>query len=77
MLCHSLLYSWVTQFYAYRHSFLNTLFHYGLSQEIGYSSLCCTVPSLFRTAVLIHGTPEDTAPQILDLNVRLFQLVLG
>ena len=43
MLCPSLLYSKVTQFYTYRHSFFNILFHYGLSQEIGYSSLCYTV----------------------------------
>ena len=43
MLCQSLLYSTVTQFYTYIHSFFNILFHYGLSQEIGYSSLCCTV----------------------------------
>ena len=27
----------------YIHSFLNTLFQHGLSQEIGFSSLCCTV----------------------------------
>ena len=43
MLCQSLLYSKVTQFYTYIHSFFNILFHYGLSQEIGYSSLYYTV----------------------------------
>ena len=28
------------KFYTYIHSFLNILFHYGLSQDIGYNSLC-------------------------------------
>ena len=35
MLCQSLLYSKVTQFYTYIHSFFNIHFYYGLSQEIG------------------------------------------
>ena len=43
MFCQSLLYSKVTQFYTYIYSFLNVLFHYGLSREIGYSYLCYTV----------------------------------
>ena len=43
VLCQSLLYSRVTQFYTYIHSFFNILFYYGLSWEIGYSSLCSTV----------------------------------
>ena len=30
----------VTQFCIYTHSFKNILFHLGLSQEIGHSSLC-------------------------------------
>ena len=34
-----LLYSKVTRLYAYRHSFLNILSHYGLSQDTVYSSL--------------------------------------
>ena len=41
MLCQFLLYSKVTQLYVY--ILFNILFHYGLSQEIGYSSLCYTV----------------------------------
>jgi len=32
-----------TYIHTYIHSFLNILFHYGLSQEIGYSFLCQTV----------------------------------
>ena len=47
MLCQSLLYSKVTQFYTYIHSLFNILFHYGLSQEIGYSSLCYGCASFF------------------------------
>ena len=48
MLCQFLLYSKVIQFYIYIHSytyilFLNIISHHGLPQEIGYSSLCCTV----------------------------------
>ena len=41
VLCQFLLYSRVTQSYINTHS-LNTIFHHGLSQEIGYSSLCYT-----------------------------------
>ena len=43
MLWQSLLYRKVTQLYTYRHSFFNALVHYGLSQDIEYSSLCYTV----------------------------------
>ena len=45
MLYQSLLCSKVTQLYIYiyLYSFFYILFHYGLSQEIGYSSLCYTV----------------------------------
>ena len=43
MLLQFLLYSKVTQSYIYIHSFCHTVFHYVLSQEIGYSSLCYTV----------------------------------
>ena len=37
------VYSIVTQSYMYIFSFSHTSFHHGLSQETGYSSLCCTV----------------------------------
>ena len=43
VVCQSLLYSRVTQLYTYRHSSFHILFHYGLSQDIEYSSLCYTV----------------------------------
>ena len=33
----------MTQSYIYVHSFSHTIFHHVLSQESGYSSLCCTV----------------------------------
>ena len=45
MLCQFLLYSKLTQLYTYIHSFLH-YFHYGLSQDIEYSSLCHTVGSV-------------------------------
>ena len=49
ILCQSLLYSKVTVLHTHTHkniyiySFFNILFHYGLSQEIRYSSLCYIV----------------------------------
>ena len=43
MLCQFLLYSKVTQLCVY--ILFNILFHYGLSQEIGYTSLCYTAGS--------------------------------
>ena len=42
MLCQSLLYSKVTRLYTYTF-FFYVLFHYGLSQDIVYSSLCYTL----------------------------------
>ena len=39
MLCQFLLYNKGAQAYIYIHSFYHTIFHHGLSQEIGYSSL--------------------------------------
>ena len=44
-----LLYSIVAQSYIYIHSFSHTIFHHGLSQETGYSSLCCTYPLLIHS----------------------------
>ena len=43
MLCQFLLYRIVTQSYIYIYSFSHIIFQHVLSQEIGYSSLCCTV----------------------------------
>ena len=44
MLCQSLLYSKVTQWYTCnRHAFFNILFHYRLLQDIEYSFLCYTI----------------------------------
>ena len=43
MLCQFLLQSKVIQSYICTHSFSHTIFHHVLSQEVGYSSLCCTV----------------------------------
>ena len=46
----------VTQSYIHIHSFLHTIFHHILSQEIGYSSLRCTVgphcPSILNVIVV-------------------------
>ena len=43
MLCQFLLYSKVTPTHIYIHSLSCVIFHHGLSQETGCSSLCCTV----------------------------------
>ena len=43
MLCQLLLYSEVTQLYIYIYIVFHILFHYGLSQDIEYSSLHYTV----------------------------------
>ena len=71
MLCQSLLYSKVTQFSTYRHSFLNILFHYGLSQEIGYSSLCSTVGpwclSILNVIVCVYQSQIPSPPLSLPL----------
>ena len=42
VLCQSLLSCRVTQLPTYRHSFLSILFHYDLSLDVEYSSLCYT-----------------------------------
>ena len=58
----------VTSFYMYIHSFFNILFHYGLSQEIGYSSLRCTVGpcclSILNVIVYIY---QLQIPSLLSL----------
>ena len=43
MLCRFLLYSIVTQSYIRAHSSSHTIFSHVLSQETGYTSLCCAV----------------------------------
>ena len=53
MFCESLLYSKVTQLYTYRHSFFYILFHYGLSQDIEYSSLYYTIGPYCLTILYI------------------------
>ena len=58
----SLLYSKVTQLYTSIHSFLlNILSYYGLSRDIGFSSLCYTVGScclsILNIIVFIYQPP--------------------
>ena len=48
MLHQLLLYIKVTQFYKYIYILFYVLFHYALSQDIEYSSLCYTVGPLNR-----------------------------
>ena len=67
MLCQSLLFSKVTQFYTYIHSFFNIHLHYGLSQETGYSSLCYTLgpccSSILNVIVCIYQ-PQIPSPSL-------------
>ena len=64
MLCQSLLYNRVTQLYTYIYSssfFIHL--HYGLSQEIGYSSLCNTVgPRCLSILYIIVCTYQPQTP---------------
>ena len=63
MLCRFLLYSKVTQSYIHKHSLSDTIFHHGLSQETGYSFLCCTIGSdclsILNVIVCIWLTPNS------------------
>ena len=66
MLCQFLLYSILTQSYIYIHSFSHTIFHHVLSQEIEYSSLCCTIGphslSILNAAVVYVYQPQTPHP---------------
>ena len=76
--CQFLLYSKVTQSYIYIHSFFHTIFHHVLTQEIGHSSLCCTVgPYCFSVLkVIAHiyqpqtPSPSHSFPSPLPLGNR-------
>ena len=56
---------WVLHIYI--HSFFNILFHYGLSQEIGYSLLCCTIGpcclTILNVIVCIYQ-PQTPSPSL-------------
>ena len=60
-MCQFLLYSLMTHSYLYIHSLSYSIFHYGLSQETGYSSLCYTVGchclSILNVIVCIYQPP--------------------
>ena len=64
-MCQFLLYSLVIQTNIYLYSFSHTIFHHILSQEIGYSSLCCTVEphclSILNVIVCIYK-PQTPPP---------------
>ena len=78
-MCYTLIY-----IYIYIH--FHILFHYGLSQEIGYSFLCCTVGtcslSILSIIVCIYQpqtpspfppqSPPSWQPQVCFLSVSLF-----
>ena len=54
LLCQFLLYSIVTQSYICIHTFSHTILHHVLFQDIGHSSLCCTVgPHCFSSLNII------------------------
>ena len=74
MLCQFWLYNKVTlsNIYTYIHSFFNIIFHHGLSQEIGYSSLCYIVEycclSMLNVIVCIYYqtlSPFHSLPSFL------------
>ena len=90
MLCLSLLYSKATQLQTYMHSFFNILFHYDLSQEIGYSSLCyaagsCCLSILNGIVCLFQlQTPSPSlflpvlpfaSTKVMSMSVRLFSVL--
>ena len=65
VLCQFLLYSTVTQSYIYTRSFSYIIFYHVLSQETGYSFLCCTVGppclSILNVIVCIYQ-PQTLCP---------------
>ena len=69
VLCQVLLYSIVTHSYIYIHYFFHTIFYHVLSQEIGYSSLCCTVEthclSILNIIVCIYQSQTPCPCNIL------------
>ena len=73
MLCW-LIYSKVTQLHTYIHSFY-ILFHYGLSQEIEYSSLCYTLCCSITQSWPLFVTPWTVAHQA-SLSFTIFQSLL-
>ena len=69
----------------YVHSFLCILFHYGLSQNIEYSSLCCAVgPCLsvlyYKSLHLIipgsHASPHPTPSPLVTSNLFSLSVIL-
>ena len=63
-----LLCSKVTQSYIYMHSSSYIIFHHVLSQEIGYSSLCCTAVFLGGCQVrMLHLNQLIQLPRTLSL----------
>ena len=77
MLCQFLLYSKVTQLYTHTHicthSFSHIIFHHVLSQEIGYSSLCCTVGPCSSSILPVHPSPASHPPSSLFKEFTHFQ----
>ena len=71
MLCYFLLCSKVTQLYAF---LFDVLFHYGLSQEIGSSSLCYTVGPCLSILNVVGCIYQ---PQIPSPSLFLPPLLLG
>ena len=88
-LCQFLLYSTVTYSYIYIHSFSHTILHHVLFQEIGYSSLFCTVEPHVDFFLSFSATPvayenslardqiQDTAETYIELQQCLPPKPLG
>ena len=62
-LCQSLLYSKVTQLYTHMFILFYIFFHYALSQETGYNSLCYTIgPYSLSILYIIVGVYQPQTP---------------
>uniref|UniRef100_A0A8D1LZ47 A-type potassium channel modulatory protein DPP6 n=1 Tax=Sus scrofa TaxID=9823 RepID=A0A8D1LZ47_PIG len=73
MVCQFLSYSKVTQLYIYTRSLFYIIFHRGLSQETGHSSLCCTadlILSLLTVPTLLLVTEDNSLSQKKKVTVE-------
>ena len=84
MLYQYLLYSTVTQLYKDRHLLSYIIFHHVLSQETGYSSLCCAVGppclSILNGIVGIYLNPNSPSiplPPLPPRQPQVSSLCLG
>ena len=77
------MYSKVIQLYIYIYILFQILFHYGLLQDIQYSSLCYTVGPCCLTILYIMvcicspQTPNPSLPHCLPLSLSFFIFKMG